>query len=242
MKTNTYDLLKKEFSKIVKEHNLETEDVIVMAVPLSPEEVIGNPEDKDYPLITGRERMMQAEFKGSPGQAFTDMYGNFNGRLSDVINMDLTNNFRRAIFIATINAVLRNLGMVTCTVHCKDNEPVQCSNELAQYIETKYGNPKIAIAGLQPRMVQILSSRFQTKVTDLDLKNIGTEKYGVHIDGPEKTPENLEWCDIALVTGTTIVNNTIDQFRISKPVIFFGVTITGAAYLLDLDTVCYYGH
>jgi hypothetical protein len=242
MKTNTYDLLKKEFSKIVKEHNLETEDVIVMAVPLSPEEVIGNPEDKDYPLITGRERMMQAEFKGSPGQAFTDMYGNFNGRLSDVINMDLTNNFRRAIFIATINAVLRNLGMVTCTVHCKDNEPVQCSNELAQYIETKYGNPKIAIAGLQPRMVQILSSRFRTKVTDLDLKNIGTEKYGVHIDGPEKTPENLEWCDIALVTGTTIVNNTIDQFRISKPVIFFGVTITGAAYLLDLDTVCYYGH
>jgi short subunit dehydrogenase-like uncharacterized protein len=64
----------------------------------------------------------------------------------------------------------------------------------------------------------------------------------VHIYGPEKTAENLEWCDIALVTGTTIVNNTIDQFRISKPVIFFGVTITGAAYLLDLDTVCYYGH
>ena len=68
------------------------------------------------------------------------------------------------------------------------------------------------------------------------------EKFGVHIDGPEKTAENLEWCDIALVTGTTIVNNTIDQFRISKPAIFFGVTITGAAYLLGLNTFCYYGH
>ncbi|MEJ2739927.1 MAG: DUF364 domain-containing protein [Dehalococcoidia bacterium] len=242
MKTNTYDRLKEEFTKIIKQHRLETEDVIVKAVPLSPEEVIGNPEDRDYPLISGRERMIQAEFKGSPGQAFTDMYGNFNGKLSDIIGMDLTNNFRRAIYIATINAVLRHLGLINCTVHCKDNEPVQCGTEIAQYIETKYGNPKIAIAGLQPRMVQALSTRFEIKVTDLDTKNIGTEKFGVYIDGPGKTAENLEWCDIALVTGTTIVNNTFDQFRISKPVIFFGVTITGAAYLLGLDTVCYYGH
>jgi uncharacterized protein (DUF4213/DUF364 family) len=242
MKKNTYDELKEKFSGAVKGHNLETEDVVITAVPLSPEEVIGNPEDKDYPLATGRERMMQAEFKGVMGQAFTDMYGNFNGSLSDIITMDLTTNFRRAIYIASLNAVLRYLGLINRTTHCKDNEPVQCSKELVHYIEQEYGNPKIAIAGLQPRMVQALAPRFRIRVTDLDMNNIDTEKFGVLIEGPENTTGNLDWCDIALVTGTTIVNDTIDQFRISKPVIFFGVTIAGAAQLLGLHTICYHGH
>ena len=137
---------------------------------------------------------------------------------------------------------MRHLGLIDRTTHCKNNEPVQCSEELAQYIRQKYGNPKIAIAGLQPRMVQTLAPLFAVKVTDLDRNNIGTEKFGVLINGPENTEDNLKWCDIALVTGTTVVNNTIDQFRIDKPVIFFGVTISGAAQLLGLDTICYYGH
>lgn len=242
MKRNTYDELKEKFSGIVKEHAFEAEDIVITAVPLSPEEVIGNPEDKDYPIVTGRERMMQAEFKGAKGQAFTDMYGNFNGRLSDILTMDLTTNFRRAIYISSLNAVLRYIGLINHTVHCRDNEPVLCSKELANYIEKEYGNPKIAIAGLQPRIVQTLAPLFKIRVTDLDKNNIGTEKFGVLIAGPENTADNLDWCDIALVTGTTIVNNTIDQFRISKPVIFYGVTISGAAQLLDLHTVCYYGH
>ena len=242
MTKTIYSGLKEKFAEIIKEHNLEVEDIVITAIPLSPEEVIGNPEDKDYPLVTGKERMMQAEFKGALGQAFTDMYGNFNGKLSDIITMDLTNNFRRAIYIASLNAVLRYLGSTSSTIHCKDNEPVECSKELVQYIESKYGNPKIAIAGLQPRMVQALAPRFQIRVTDLDSNNIGTKKFGVLIEGPEKTADNLDWCDMALVTGTTIVNDTIDQFMISKPVIFFGVTITGAAKLLGLDAICFYGH
>jgi len=64
----------------------------------------------------------------------------------------------------------------------------------------------------------------------------------VIVQSPEKTQEHLDWCDVALVTGTTIVNNTIDQFKISKPVIFYGVTISGVAKLLGLNHFCYYGH
>ena len=186
--------------------------------------------------------MMQAEFKGALGQAFTDMYGNFNGKLSDIISMDLTNNFRRAIFISSLNAVLRYLGLTSATIHCKDNEPVECSKELVQYIENKFGNPKIAIAGLQPRMVQALAPRFRIRVTDLDNNNIGTEKFGVVIGSPDDTDTNLEWCDLALVTGTTVVNNTIDQFLTDKPVIFYGVTISGTAKLLGLKQFCHCGH
>ena len=66
---------------------------------------------------------MQAEFSGSFGQAFTDMYGDFEGTLQDVLAMELNNNYRRAIFVATLNAVLRHLGMIEGSVHCKDKGP-----------------------------------------------------------------------------------------------------------------------
>lgn len=238
----TYDIIREKLIKITEDNNLESEEVVIEAVPLSPQEAIGNPEDKDYPLVIGRERLMQAEFRSCFGQAFTDMYGNFSGRLFDIVNMDLANNFRRAIFISSLNAVMRYLGLTDRTIHCRDNEPRQCSYELVKYIEDNYGRPKIAVVGLQPRMVQALSPKFELKVTDLDQDNIGTEKFGVTIQGPDKTPENLEWCDMALVTGTTIANDTIDQFRIAKPVVFYGITIAGAARLLGLTHWCHFGH
>jgi len=237
-----YDIIKKEFTKTINQRGFEEEEVVVRAAPLSPQEAIGDPEDKDYPLVTGKERLMQAEFKGSLGQAFTDMYGNFSGSLAEVLEMDLKNNFRRAIFVSTLNAVMRYLGLVDKTVHCRNNEPRECSRELVKYIEKNYGHPKIAFIGFQPRMVEALSGNFELRVTDMDRDNIGKVKFGVTINSPEKTKENLSWCDIALVTGTTVVNNTFNQFSTSKPVIFYGITISGVAKLLGLKHFCYCGH
>lgn len=237
-----YDQIKKEFTRIIRENGLESETVVIKAATLSATEAIGNPEDKDYPLIVGRERLMQAEFRGSYGQAFTDMYGNFSGRLSDILAMELPNSFRRAIFISSLNAVMRYLGLIDRTTHCKDNEPPECSRQLVKYIERNYGQPKIAFVGFQPRMIQALASNFELRVTDLDKDNIGQEKFGLLLQGAGKTPDNLDWCDLALVTGSTVVNNTIGQFIVPKPVIFYGVTISGAAKLLGLNNFCCFGH
>jgi len=241
MKTKICDILKGEFARIVRNNSLEGE-VVIKAAVLSPEEAIGNPEDRDYPLIVGKERMMQAEFRGSLGQAFTDMFGNFSGRLSEIATMELKDNFRRAIFISSLNAVMRYLGLATKTIHCRNDEPRVCGQELVKYIEEKYGHPKIAMVGLQPRIVEALSKGFELRVTDMDQANISTEKFGCTIYSPRMAEEHLEWCDVALVTGTTIVNNTIDQFMISKPVIWYGVTISGAAKVLGLNHFCYFGH
>lgn len=242
MKTSTYDMIREKFAGIIKENALESGEVEVRAEPLSPEEAIGNPEDRDYPLLVGVERLMQAEFRGCKGHAFTDMYGNFSGRLADIMAMELTNNFRRAVFISSLNAVLRYLGLVERTMHCRDNEPRQCSQELVKYIEENYGHPRIAFVGFQPRMFEALSGRFELKVTDMNPASIGSEKSGITINGPEKTPEHLKWCDMAVVTGTTVVNATIDQFQIDKPVLYYGITISGAAKLLGLNHFCYSGH
>ena len=236
-----YRIIKKEFARLITENGLQGEEVIIRATPLSPRQAIGNPEDRDYPLVVGVERLMQAEFRDSLGQAFTDMYGDFSGRLSDIVTMDLRNNFRRAIFISSLNAVMKNLGLITQTVHCKNNQPRECSHELVRYIEKNYGQPTVAMVGFQPRMVEALAKRFELRVTDMDLDNIGKEKFGVRIYDPSHTEENLDWCDIAVVTGTTVVNNTIDQFRIPKPVVFYGVTISGVAKLLGLNHFCSFG-
>jgi uncharacterized protein (DUF4213/DUF364 family) len=236
-----HETIREKFIRLIKENGLEGEEVIVKAGALTPEQAIGNPEDKDYPLIKGEEKLMQAEFRGAKGHAFTDRYGNFSGRLLDIAEMELTNNFRRAVFIASLNAVMRYLGLAEGTVHCKDTQPRECAAELVNYIKEKYGKPKIAMVGFQPRMVEALAKHFELRVSDMDEANIGQEKFGVRIDDPSHTQENLDWCDIALVTGTTIVNDTIDQFLIDKPVIFFGVTIAGAAKLADLERFCPYG-
>jgi uncharacterized protein (DUF4213/DUF364 family) len=236
-----YNILQKHFIGLVKENHLESEDVIVRAKPLTPEEAIGNPEDKDYPLITGRERMMQADFRNIYGQAYTDMYGNYSGKLIDIAGTELKNNFRRAIFISSLNATMRYLGLIDKTMHCKDNEPRECSSKLVEYVIKKYGHPKIAMVGLQPRMVESLAKSFEIKVTDLDYANINSEKFGVVIQSPEKTKEHLDWCDLIVVTGSTIVNNTISDFLVNKPVIFYGVTISGAAKILGLENYCYHG-
>lgn len=235
------DIAKEYLKEVAYSHRIFEERVSIKARPLSSEEAIGNPEDKDYPLLRGKERMIQAEFKGFLGQAFTDMYGNYEGSLSEIISMEMTNNFRRAILISTLNAVMRCFSNIKGTLHCKDQDPPRCSQELSNYIYDRFGKIKIAMVGFQPRMVEALSRQFELKVTDLDVDNIGKEKFSIKIEGPDKTSENLKWADLALVTGTTFINNTYSEILGKKPIIFYGVTVAGLAALTDYERFCPYG-
>ncbi|MBC7294249.1 MAG: hypothetical protein H5T84_09165 [Thermoleophilia bacterium] len=239
--SNVYDQLRVALRSVVADHDLG-EDEVVVTVPLTADQAIGNPEDKDYPIITGREKMMQAVVRNTPGQAFTDMYGEFSARLGEIVEMPLPNNFRRAIFVATLNAVLRHVGLIGATRHCRDQGPTKCAPEVVDWIRERYGEPRVLLVGLQPRLVEHLAPVFPLRVTDLDQANIGQERFGVTIEPAEKAQEILDWCDLTLVTGTTLVNNTIGPFleraRKGKPTVFYGVTIVGAAKLLGLDHMC----
>jgi hypothetical protein len=50
--------------------------------------------------------------------------------------------------------------------------------------------------------------------------------------------EITNWADLLLATGTTLVNDTIDRFIGGVPVLFYGITISGAATLLGLNHFC----
>jgi len=238
-----YQDIKEKFCHLVKEDNLWSSRVNVVNVrSLTPQEVIGNPERNDFPLLKGKEVMIQADFKGSLGQAFTDMPGNYSGRLQEVFEMPLINNFQRAIFVASINAVLRHLNFISKTIHCRDKEPGECAVHLIDYVKERFDNPRIAFIGLQPAMIAALRHNFEIRVVDLDVDNIGKRKAGVLIESISKTKEILSWGNVVLATGTTVVNNTLTSLLIKKPIIFYGVTISGIAYLMGYEQYCFCSH
>ena len=242
MVQDMYYQIKENFSKLIDNKNFWKEKVVIRARILEPQEAIGNPERTDFPLLTGKERIMQADFKSSYGQAFTDMYGNYEGTLDQIMDMNLNNNYRRAIFVSTINAVMRYLNLIEGTIHCKDEDPEFCGEELVKYISTNYENPKIAFVGLQPALVEHCSKEFEVNVLDLDRKNIGKKKFGLTIlDGEKEIDRTLKWCDLAVVTGSTFINGTayeiINQMK-DKHILFYGVTVAGIAKLLNLERFC----
>jgi uncharacterized protein (DUF4213/DUF364 family) len=232
-----YGTLKSELLKIAGQMMGETIKVI-SARPLSPEEAIGKPDRADYPLLKGKEVMVEAVFREARAHAFTDMPGDFLGSLQNLIDLELRNNFERAVFIAGINAVLRHFGQVTHTVHCKDQEPRHCAEQLPAFVTTHFGNPKIAFVGYQPAMIETLARSFELRVIDLDQDNIGANRFGLVIEGPENTSDMLSWSDVILATGSTCVNGTIVSFLDKKPVIFYGVTVAGPAALYGHERFC----
>jgi hypothetical protein len=72
----------------------------------------------------------------------------------------------------------------------------------------------------------------------MDPENIGTMKSGIRVEDAAAHKKITEWADLILATGTTLVNDTIDQYIGDVPVIFYGITISGAATLLGLNHFC----
>jgi uncharacterized protein (DUF4213/DUF364 family) len=239
------------FRDIISEHRLGKELVQVKIGTLSVKQAIGKPIRRDFPLIEGREVMIEAEFQGSFGQAFTDRPHDFIGSVDEILNLDMSLNDNRAVYIATLNAVMACLGLVTGVRHCRDEEPEECAAKMAHYLFEEAGIVKLGMIGLQPAILENLVKTFgpdNTRCTDLNSKNVGTHKYGTEIwPGRSDTGRIIDWSDLLLVTSSTIVNNTYDAIRENaasqgKRLIIFGVTGAGVSALLGLERLCFQPH
>jgi len=236
--------LKERWWRRVTESGLRGCEVVVSVRGLKPEEAIGRPPQGDYPILRGREVMIQAELEGAIGQAFTDEPRRFEGSLEDIYRMRLSTNGERAVFVAVANATYRHLGLVGNTVHCRDEGPEVCGRKIAESLASMATpETKLLMIGFQPSIAQSLSKRFRNfRVTDMDPENVGRVKRGVKIEPYEANREAIAWSDMVLATGSTIVNNTIDEIIElckGKPLIFYGVTIASAAYEFGLKRLCF---
>ena len=239
---NIYEQLKTKVFDLWKEEGLLSERISIRARALSTQEAIGNPEHQDFPIQKGKEKLMQADFMGAGGQAFTDMYGDYEGTLEQVLQLPMENNHQRAVFVASLNAVLRHLGRIEGSVHCRDEEPVQCGKALVPYLKDRYSGARITQVGFQPRMVENLAAAHPLRVLDMDPDNIGTQKFGVTIESAENTDDATGWADLLLVTGTTLANGSITSLVDKKPIIFYGTTVAGAAHLMGWERFCPCSH
>lgn len=243
-KEGFYSQLKNAFEELLEENGLLKEEAHIYAKSLSPEEAIGITERKDFPILTGKDVMVEARCRGARGQAFTDAPAVFSGSLEEICGLDIERNSHdRGIFIAALNAVMKDLGKLECTVHCKGEGPEKCAEEMVKMIRTRFGNPKIGLIGYQPAMLEALSREFSLRVLDLNPDNIGQVRYGVPVEdgGNKKLRETIcEEADLVLCTGSTVCNGTITDFLpLGDKVIFYGTTAAGAAELMGLSRACF---
>lgn len=238
---NLYQEIKAKMAVIIEEHHLDQESITITSSVLSSEEAIGTTTRTDFPLHKGKEVLMNAYFHDAIGQAFTDQPGNFQGSIKQLMSLDLGSHDSQAIFIASLNAILNHLGLVSNTIHCRNEGPEDCARQMRDYLLANHPGSRVGLVGLQPAILDSLRSSFSVRALDLDPDNIGQEKYGVIIEDGEKCLEDVvRWADLLLVTGSTSANGTILNFtNLDKPVIFFGTTVAGIAYLLDLPRLCF---
>lgn len=238
---------RERFYEFAQDKKLLGSNVTVLAKPLTPEEAIRTPGRRDFPIIVGKERILEATFLGAKGHAFTDSAREFTGTIAEVVELEFTSNQSRAIYVATLNALLSHLGLATQTVHCKDDEPEECGAKIAEHIHEHHGVVVVGLIGLNPAIADHLVQVFGANnvlLSDLYQDNIGKERFGVDVwDGATHTHELIAQSDVVLFTGTTLQNGTFDGIwshiqTHGKHGIVYGVTAAGVCALTGIERIC----
>jgi uncharacterized protein (DUF4213/DUF364 family) len=249
VETSVLEISKMQLAEIATKNRLLDTHVSVLVKTLTPEEAIGEPERRDFPIILGKERVVEAKVLGAKAHAFTDSPGEFVGDIKEVLNLPLTSNRERGIYVATLNATLKYLNLIENTIHCKDEDPERCGKEIASQLLKRWGKVKVGFIGLNPAIAENLIETFgaeNVRITDLNKQNVNSLKYGVKVwDGDEMTEELINQSDVILVTGTTFVNRTFDHImrcieNHRKDYLIYGVTGAGICKLMGLNRICPY--
>lgn len=243
-----YRQLQEKFLALATQNNLLDEEITIKTKILKTAEAIGNPDRQDYPLLKGKEFLMEATYGEARGQAYTDAPSEFTGPLADIIRLELKDTKQRALFVACLNAIMRYLEPDLGTVHCKNNEPEECATEIGEFVE-KIAPSFVGLVGLQPAILESLAKRLgPEKVTcvDRDEEFRGQSKFGVPIVwGDSKSMTDMfVRAALVLATGSTIVNGSLPEILAlaeehNVPVHFYGTSVAGAAHLLGLNRLCF---
>jgi hypothetical protein len=240
---------RRAFAELARDRGLSAAAVTVRARVLSSEEAIGRPGRRDYPLLKGKERMLEAAIEEARGNAFTDAPREFTGSVDELLALPLEDSRNRGLYVAALNAAFRHAGLVRGTVHCRDDDPERCARVIATRVEARLCWSRVGLAGCNPAIADELARRLgpeRLRITDLDPDRIGTERFGVPIwDGATRFGKLTEWADGVLVTGSTFVNGTFDALhdaieRAGKLMVLYGVTAAAMARLFGFERLCPY--
>jgi uncharacterized protein (DUF4213/DUF364 family) len=247
--TPALEEVRARFTELVAANGLLDDDVAVRVSPLTAEQAIGHPSRPGFPIVEGKEGVIEATFLGAKGHAFTDAPRAFGGTLRDVLMLPLSSNPNRAVFLAVLNAVLRSLGIIEASLHCKDEDPEKCAKALAAQVHQKWGTTMVGLVGLNPAIAEALAKVFgaeNVRITDLNRENVGAVKFGVTVwDGRTQTEALVRGSRVIIVTGTTLANGTFDEIwkwinSAGAGYLIYGVTASGACELMGWPGMCPY--
>lgn len=232
-------------SLLEQNRGLSSAEIIINSRALKNREAIGQPERKDFPLLRGKEVLLQAEVDGSLGQAFTSDPIAYSGRIEDILALPAERPGNYALLVAALNALAHKLGLVNHTVHCIDNEPEECARKISQHILEKHGLCNVGIIGYQPAILENCVRVFgaeRVKISDLNSDNVGTVRYGVKVlDGLTETKKLVDFADVLLITGSVFANGTykevLDQVQ-GKLCYFYGTTCAALAQINRMNRLC----
>lgn len=239
-----YALIVKKFLELPGVDEILDSNIEITVRSLTAEEAIGKTDRTDYPILTGRDVMIEATYNGFKGQAFTEAPADFRGTIKQILELPFeTDEHARGLLIATLNAVMGYMGHCDRMIHCRNDGPKLCGKEIAKQLMSEYSlDTKILVVGYQPSIIANLSENFNNiRALDLDPQNIGTERCGIKIEnGATDMDDAWDWAELILCTGSTVCNGTlVDYMDTGKETLFFGTSLAAVASLLGLKRICY---
>jgi len=81
---------------------------------------------------------------------------------------------------------------------------------------------------------------YSTESVEMVFKEHPEQIAAVIVEPVEMTEDAIQWCDLIFATGSTVVNGSMSNFlERGKPVIFYGVTVSATAKILNLNAYCH---
>ncbi len=235
------DAVKHFILSIINEYRIDpSEEIICKAI--SGRE-LDLPSD-EYVLIRGPEILLTCKFRGETVQVFTVNPKEFKGKVRDIITLDLSSMYNRSIFYAFSNALLKSLGLIEKTIHCKKDEPIKCSKLLVERLMVKYGlSKKILHIGYQPGHISELYKFYRENllITDLRSDIVWKIKNNRLVYDGLLNNIYIGVTDIILVTASSVINSTFwnilsQAYLMRKHIIMYGVSAGTMYYFINKYT------
>ncbi len=179
-----------------------------------------------------------ADLCGTRGEAYTETPLNFEGTLREAIELTPSEGGIDARCLAAINAAMNHLGLCAGEFPATFDERRLYTDAIYSYITEKYGRSNIVLVGYDGYIVKkFIGGDLDFWTMDRDPDNISQDRFKHVIvnSGRYNREACLAWGKVLIVTGSTLTNGTIVQYLDKgKDLLFYGITIAGAATLLGL--------
>jgi len=186
--------LRQQARRVAEEHHLLDDPVTVGAATDNSGRLV-RPEGE-------REVMLEAQFRGERGLAFTADPASFSGRLAELLGLPLDSDQSRALVLAGAKSVLRYLERRGAG---PPDRVTLCAAEIAEAIAREFGRAKVGVVGYDSSVVDAcveLVSAERVRIADPNPAQVGRERQGVVVVALDGFTDDLfDWADVVIITG-----------------------------------------